>query len=199
MRLIETSEEGLPVYSPEARTIKEFSLIIRRDRSKENDKNGRKKDIATKELAFVHFWCVFDSRYNLYDDIVEKSKRIADDVDLPKGWEPDQVVVDAINKYKDLITTRSSNLINRSDQLIKKMETFLDNLDLEAITTTGAYKFPFKQAQDAVKNMPEMIESLQKAEKLVRKELEEQTGKKLRDDIGMFEQKGFKIDKTKPL
>tara|TARA_R100001086_G_C11808541_1_gene250867 strand:+ start:455 stop:1063 length:609 start_codon:yes stop_codon:yes gene_type:complete len=202
MRLIELTEDGLPVFSPEARMIVEFNRILMRDGSKEGDKNGRKKEIATKELAFVHFWCIFDSRYSMYDSDEQKMERIRDDVGLDSEWRPDELIEAAIYKYRDLIRTKSSEAVEIADQLITKLKTFYKDIDFlsqENKTKAGSLIIKPKDVEDHIKGLPDLIEKKQKAEQMVRKEFEELSNKKVNKEIGMFEGKSFKVDYTKPI
>ncbi len=197
MRLIENSEEGIPRFSPEAKMIEPFRSIIDRDKSKG-------KDLALRQLAFIHFWCVFDSRYDMYDNTLQKEKRIKDDLGIEDKWNftSDSLVMQGVNKYKDLTVTRSSRLVEKSDKTLKKLEDFFDNLILdgeENKNNSGSMIVKPKEVQDFILSLPDTIKAVQESEKLVRKELEEQSGKKLREDLGMFEQRKIILEKDRPV
>lgn len=194
MRLIAITEDGMPSYSPEAKVIKEFNAIIKRDKN-------RKKETATKELAFIHFWCIHDSRYSLFSNDNDKIDRIKDDLGLPRNWKPDQIIQAGIDKYTDLIKTRSYFLIEKASKALKQVEDFFADLNLsgeENKNNSGGLIIKPKDITDYYEKLPVLVKAEQEANKLVRSEYEEKINK-LKDNIGLFEQKKFKLDDSRPI
>jgi hypothetical protein len=169
MKLI-TLEDEMPIFSSEARTIIEFNRILMRD-------EDRKKKFALKELAFVYFYCSYDNRFELYDTENDRVEAIKASVDLPKDWVIDSIIQDAIKKYSYMMETESMGLVNETRKAIKKLKQFIENVDLESTTKSGSLIFSPKDLQAVIKDMPFMIESLNKAKSIVDKEQEDKLGK----------------------
>lgn len=106
MKLI-TIEDDMPVFNPEARTIKEFLYLLTRDKSSKGDADGRKKRLATKELAFVHFMGHHNSEFVLTYEESEREEKIKKFIDLPNDWKPDAAVKAAIVVYQEMMETPS--------------------------------------------------------------------------------------------
>ena len=168
MNLFEIIDE-MPVPSAEARMIKEFNAIL----NKNKDKN-----IALKELAFIYFFCGFDSRFVTYDDPVEKQEKIAIVVGLSEDWKPDIKVQDAIRRYQDLMNTESMRLVVKQREAIKKLEDFIDTYNPSKENKSGALVFDPLKMQSLIQNMPKMIQALNESKLIVQKELSDKFGGK---------------------
>jgi len=194
MRLVRIDEETeLPVFNPEARVIKEFRRIIERDKGSKGDHDGRKKKRALLELAFIHYMCVYDSRYNMFHVESERVEKIATDLGLPEGFKIDSDIKLAIDRYKDLMETPAKSLYRKAIKGIEKVEDFIDAVNLNEKNSSGSYVFGPKQLQDTVKGIPDTIKALEEVEKLVRKEEDN----KFRKDgnRGQFESSNQDVDK----
>lgn len=171
MKLV-TLENEMPVFEPEIRTITEFNRILMRDKD-------RTKKFALKELAFVYFYCVFDSRFDYYSVEKERNDAIKRAVGLEDDWEKDSIINDAINCYTDLMQTESMRLVNKARAAIKKFEEYLEEVDLtERIKDDGGLLHNAKQYRENVNGIAEMIQNLNKAKDIVHKEIEDKFGKK---------------------
>lgn len=177
-----TVENDIPQISAEAMMIKEFKDLIRRDRGSEGDADGRKKFTARKELAFVYFF-LSDSRFEMYNE-EERIKTLREVLELPSEWSPDEKVWAAIDRYKMMLETRSSDLVKQAREALDKLRKFLQNVDLTETTKSGSLLLKPKDVQSVIDGIPTTIEALQKAEKLVKAEREEGGSKK---ELGMFE------------
>lgn len=169
MKLFDLLDE-LPIPSSEARTIKEFNEIIKRD-------NSKGKQVCLKELAFVHFYCSFDTRFSIYEDQSERIDAVKEVVGLPDDWMVDGVIDAACDRYVELIKTESSDLLDTAKTAIKHLRDFIKNLDLNETTNGGALKLKPTEFQTAINNLPSNIKALQEATALVRQELDEKKAK----------------------
>lgn len=135
-------EDDFPIFNPIARTIKQYNQIIVRDKGSKGDNQGRKKIMATKELAFVWFFSCLTSSYNINtEDEVEREKLIKRDIELPEGWKRDDVINNAIAYFCDYQETPTSGLLqtvrrtlNKSKKMFSILEGKLD-LMLESLVT----------------------------------------------------------------
>lgn len=184
-------ENGLPVFNPEAKTIKEFKLIIERDRGgakEKGDYDGRKKYRATKELSFIYFYCDYRSPYIDNYSISERVEPIKDALDLPNDWKIDDVVSEGIERYNREQETQTLKVLESSKEslfttqkiitIIEKRlagrilqiendESILDSQPelIDKIIADG------DRLQKLAKNLPDTIETLNKLSDKVKTEL----------------------------
>lgn len=165
MRLI-TLENEMPVFNPEIRMIKEFKAILVRDKDKY-------KVNANKELAFIHFYCTYDSRFELYDNEEERIEAIITSVGLPEDWEYDSLIKQACTRYTDMMQTRTMKLAKSMRDSITTLENFLANVDLEERNNSGNYVFDAVKYQNTIQKMADTIEAMAKVDEIIDKELSE--------------------------
>jgi hypothetical protein len=176
MRLIEIKDE-MPVFNPETRMIKEFKRIIERDRGSKGDHDGRKKFHATKELAFIYFYCVYDSRFDQWDG-EEKVDKIKEYLDLPDKWKIDDDIQAGIDRYKDMMWTRSLSLFLKMSEGARKLEVFIDEIDLDERTKNGGLVFSPDKLRTMIEKMPSTIKALNEAQDMIKKDQESKLSKK---------------------
>lgn len=179
MKLV-TIEDEMPVFNPEVRVIVEFNRILMRDKGSEGDADGRKKRFALRELAFVHFYCAFDSRFDLYDTEEERIEAIKKAVGLPDDWIKDSLIDDAINRYSDMMKTESMKLVENIRKAIQKLEGFIATHEVTDETNSGTLVFGPDKMQKLIEGTPSMIRALNEAKQIVAKELEDMSGKNKR-------------------
>ena len=161
--LIELDQQ-MPVFTPEARTIKEFYAIIKRDKSKD-------KELALAELAFVYFITDYKSPFM---NISESSRdtEIISSLKMPNGWKKDKIIDDAINKYIQIRDTKSVKLLKASYSAIDKLIDHFNSVDL---TKKDNYGKPIYNAKDLMANLKsvgDVVNSLKKLEQQVKKDEE---------------------------
>lgn len=176
MELIKIVDD-MPVFNPEVRMIKSFKRLLERDKGSKGDHDGRKKLIATKELALIHFYCVYDSRFDSYEG-KEKVNILKEHLDLSNKWKVDEDIKDAIREYRFLKYTPSMSLYKQMINGVKKIEDFIKNVNLEETTKSGGLVFSPEKLDKVIKGLPDTIKSLQTAENLIRKEQEDKVDKK---------------------
>src|SRR5690606_3775109 len=93
-----TLVDGVPTFSPYAKTIEDFKILITRDRGGKiaGDADGRKKFMATKELAYIYFIASSKSEFVNNFAEAERHDRIIAKLNMPEGWKPDGYVQNAI-------------------------------------------------------------------------------------------------------
>src|SRR5688572_23745041 len=117
--------------NPELLGVKAFAKIIHRDRGSKRDSQGRNKFKAATELAYVYHMCDPASPYFQYEEELRREKVIEDF--LPKGWEPDAYIQEAIEKYRELKLTPSARLLESAVIGLHKLREFFEEVDLMAI------------------------------------------------------------------
>jgi hypothetical protein len=176
--------------------IKEFRAIIERDRGGviKGDSDGRRKKLATMELAYVHFITYYNSEFVTSYPEDEREYRIKKHLGLPDEWKPDAVVELACLTYRSLTNTPSMDALREAREALfsadkilaifrKRLETFLQDMDMGVTGDDEAEnEKKIQQRLDAVdklydkviktaKNMPEALDVVNKLEERVRKEM----------------------------
>lgn len=170
-------EDDMPVFNSEVRMIKQFKRLLERDKGSKGDHDGRKKNIATKELAFVHFWCVYDSRFDAFIGS-EKTRILKEHLDLPEKWKVDDDIKEAVKEYKFLTYTPAMSLYESMIKGVKKTQEFIEDVDVDERTKSGGLVFSADKLDKVIKGLPDTIKSLIVAENLIRKEQEDKADKK---------------------
>ena len=100
----------------------------------------------------------------------------------------------AIDTYKKLTTTISSQLLEDTYVAIDKLRKFLRNIDLYAVDDKGKPLYTISSITSAIKAIPQLTKDIQEAEKQVNSDILE-IGRKRGGNEGkaMFED-GIKFD-----
>lgn len=190
-------EHDYPVFNPEVRMFAPFRKIIERDRGKKSERNlyevgdadGRRKILATKELAFIYFYSDPRSPYvESYLDNKEREAKVCKMLGMPEGWTIDSVVQEAVDFYlaeiKEDFDVRylNSNIIAAS-----KTITYLENVDYDARDVKGNLLYKPAEVVKVLKESGGVLESLkalrEKAFKKVNLSLKIRGG----GDVNLFE------------
>ena len=164
MRLIKIENYELKV-ADEALLVKPIRKLWNQDRS-------LKKEQFYKQMSVLFFVYNPASNYSYIIDEKERMKEVLEQEGLD-DFKPSQDFKDAVEIYKKLNRTASSELLADTRLIIEKMRQALVNIDFTAIETKdmpGA----INTITSVVGKIPKLIEDLSKAEKAVTKELEEQ-------------------------
>jgi hypothetical protein len=162
------------VISPDAAAIPPFRKIWERDKSKEKHK-------ATQELSYIYFVYDFKSPYNIYPEEDRKIKVNTDFIKDP-DWTPDPEVLVAIDEYKEFQRTYSMRFLESARGLADKLSTYFDEVDFNATDESGKPIYSAKDAVSNLKQVGDVIESLDKVEEKVKKEIDSKAkvrGKKI--------------------
>lgn len=195
-----TLEDGLPTFSKEAKTIEDFKILISRDRGGKipGDSDGRKKFMATKELAYIYWIANPKSDFVNNFPEAQRHEKICEKLKMPEGWKPDGHLQNAIETYKELIKTQTSKVLEEmkaalfsSQNLISLLRKRMDNkLNTFMLDDTLLEEDP--EALDKVSadvnkllklsnEIPNMISTIEKLEEKVAKETSDKKGLKGRD------------------
>lgn len=122
-------ENDVPVLNPVARLVKEYKAIIERDKGSPGDSQGRKKLLATRELAFVVLFVNLKSAYNRNYDEQSRTAELTRGLELPPDWKIDDKIKDAMKEYsKTQVTPSSAMLVSTRNALFeaRNIVTFLE-------------------------------------------------------------------------
>lgn len=156
--------EGYKItIEPEALLLKPFKQIYQRDRSHSKDK-------ALLELGFIYFFCDPRSDYQYITDDSSRKEAIKEGEGLPKSWEPDSTVKDAIELYCSFKPT-SALLLEDTRYAVDKLRTLLRDIDLGQLDDKGKPIYTLNTITATIKQIPSLIAELDKAEKVLSSEL----------------------------
>lgn len=165
--------------SEEAMMLKPFRDIWKRDKTKGKDK-------ALQELAYIYFMEDSRSDYQIYVDKEERSRQVKLGEGIPESWKPDKLVTEAQEFYAGF-KSEAALLLEDIRVAITKLREFIKTIDLSAVDDKGKPIYTLNTYTATIKQIPELITSLDEAEKSIHKEAV--TSDKVRGSVekAMFE------------
>jgi hypothetical protein len=170
MQLLVIDNDLRAYPAPEIANIAEFKALIRRDKGSPGDSGGKLKQRASRELAYIFHMVDHGSPYRIYiDDLREIEVKKDLFRDYP-AWEEDQVVRDAMAKYRQLRDTEMILLLKAATSAVNRLKDYFDNVSFTTIDDEGR---PLHSAKDVVSNLANLgkvVEGLQKLREQVEKD-----------------------------
>lgn len=157
-----TLKDGRVQIEVENLTIPEFKIIYERDKSKD-------KSLAFNELCYVYHMADYKSTYHNYTDL-EKEPKILNDYFKGSKWKPDNIITEAIIKYRELQETPSMKLLISAKKGISKLIAFYNDVDLNLTNGKGDLLYKERDLSFSLGNIGKVVESLDKVEEKVKKE-----------------------------
>lgn len=148
--------------SEEAYTLKPFRDIWKRDRS-------ANKERAIQELGYIYMMEDSRSDYQIYVDKEERSKQVKLGEGIPEDWKPDRQVLAAQEFYASF-KSESALLLEDIRAAITKLREYIKTIDLNATDDKGKPIYTLNTYTATIKQIPELITSLDAAEKAIAKE-----------------------------
>ena len=162
------------VISPDAVAIPAFKELWERDKTKEKHK-------ATQELSYIYFLHDFKSPYSIYP-AEDRQVKVLEDFIKDPDWKPDAKVKVAEDAYNEFQMTYSMRFLESARGLADKLREYFDEVDFHATDENGKPTYSAKDAVSNLKQVGDIIESLDKVEEKVKKEIDEKAkirGKKV--------------------
>lgn len=160
-------KDGKFIVDPNAIIIPPFKDIWERDKSKT-------KETAINELCFVYFAADFNSPYITFPED-EKIERIKQDFLVKNKLKPDSLLLHSIEVYKQFQETHSMRLLNSARVAADKMSTYFNNINFDDEDDSGKLKYVAKDVASTLANVGKIVESLDKLEEKVKKEIKTTT------------------------
>lgn len=146
----------------------------------------KKKDLARKELTYIVFLCDYSSPYkDLHEEIKELTIRNDIFKDVP-GWEPDNLLQLAIDKYKELRKTKSIILLENVNHAIDELSKYFKKINLDETDDFGKPLYTAKDVSSNLKEIGNIVKSLGLLEKQVQTEIAE-SNVRGQSEIGLYE------------
>lgn len=155
-------KEGKVAIEPLNLTIPELKIIFDRDKSKDKSK-------AYKDLNYIYHMSDFKSPYNNLDAIERKEQIIKDY--YPDGFEEDIEINVAISKYIKLNTTPSMRLLMDARAGVEKIRNYYKEVDLNETDDNGKKVNRLSEISTSLANLGKMVDSIDKLEERVKKEI----------------------------
>lgn len=165
-------DDNLRAYpAPEAVHIREFRALIRRDRGGTGDTQGRKKVRAVRELTYIYHCISHQSPYaNTHFEYREEKVR-QNIFGEASTWQPDVIVIDAMQKYEELISTPSVELLKAGTRASQKLIVYFDEVDLTELDDKGRPIYSSRDLVMNLSNLGKVVEGLLKLQEQVEKDL----------------------------
>lgn len=142
--------------------LKPFKDLWKRDKSKN-------KEQALMELAYIYFMEDTRSDYQVYIDKEERSTQVKLGEGMRESWKPDKMVLDAMEFYASF-KSESALLLEDIRVAITKLREFIKTIDLNATDDKGKPIYTLNTYTATIKQIPELITSLDEAERSIAKE-----------------------------
>lgn len=150
--------------SEEALLLTPFKAIWKRDKSVNKSK-------AMMELGFIYFFCDVRSDYQYITDEEERKKAIKEGEGMPKDWQPDNIILSAIEFYNSFKSS-SELLLEDTRYAVDKLRRFLRyDVDLSLTDDKGKPIYTINSVTSAINQIPVLIKNLDEAERSIAREI----------------------------
>lgn len=172
--------EGYKItISEEALALIPFKKIWTRDRS-------ANKNRAISELGFIYFMADPRSDYQYIIDEESRKTSIKEGEGLPSDWEPDNLVLEAMEFYKTF-KPASALLLEDTRVAIDKLRTLLREIDLGAVDNKGKPIYTLNTITATIKQIPSLVKDLNEAETAIAKEIAQSNKVRGTQEKSMYE------------
>jgi len=153
--------------NPETLLIHPFNEIWERDTTPE-------KWTALREFAYIEFMSshLKSNPYKGYSEEIKKIK-IKEDIIKDPNWIPDDIIEEAIKKIEDFQTNGSESygLYKSALKAKDKLQTFLEEFDLDERTNSGSLIMKPKDVTNALLDTDKVVTSLTALKKKVEEDI----------------------------
>lgn len=172
--------EGYKItIAEEALTLVPFKKIWTRDRS-------ANKNRAISELGYIYFMADPRSDYQYIIDEESRKNSIKEGEGLPSDWEPDNLVLEAMEFYKTF-KPASALLLEDTRVAVDKLRTLLREIDLGAVDAKGKPIYTLNTITATIKQIPSLIKDLNEAEAAIAKEIAQSNKVRGAQEKAMYE------------
>lgn len=151
----------------ECMLIKPFRDLYKKDRTVG-------KDQFMEIMSIIYFYADPRSSYSYITNDNERLQAIIKQEGLDKKFKIEKYQ-DLIDVYKEHVVTASYQLLQNARIAADKVGKFLAQVDLFEEDEKGKPKYTVNSVTSAMKQIPEIVKQLQLTEKLVSKEIEEES------------------------
>lgn len=167
-------------------TISEEALILVPFKKVWNRDKSASKNRAIQELGFIYFMSDPRSDYQYIVDEEDRKNSIKEGEGLPKDWEPDKLVLEAMEFYKTFKPT-SALLLEDTRVAVDKLRALLRNIDLTEVDDKGKPIYTLNTITATIKQIPTLVKDLNDAEEAIAKELAQNNKVRGAQEKSMYE------------
>nr|DAH01886.1 MAG TPA: hypothetical protein [Crassvirales sp.] len=167
------------IISPEALALTPFKKIWNRDRS-------ANKNRAIAEISYIYFMADPRSDYQYIIDEESRKASIKEGEGLPNDWEPDNLVLEAMEFYKTF-KPASALLLEDTRVAVDKLRTLLREIDLGALDDKGKPIYTLNTITATIKQIPTLVKDLNEAEAAIAKEIAQSNKVRGAQEKAMYE------------
>lgn len=125
------------------------------------DRKG-KEPLVIKELAYIYFMHEASSDFQSLD-ITERAFDVKKHVNLDPSWEEDQYVRDCVDMFLEREPI-ASGLLKDTYEMVNKIRDEMKSINLSEKDKSGKPVYNLKQIVETTKQIPFLMETLNKAE-----------------------------------
>lgn len=177
MKLIKLEDYQIKV-ADEALLVRPIRRLFNMDRSKG-------KESFYKQMSILYFVYSPSSNYAYIIDEKDRLKEVLAQEGI-KDFHNTAEFKEAVEVYKKLVKTSSSELLEDTRLIIEKMRQALKSIDFDSLEEKDAVN-AVKTVATVVGMIPKLVKDLSEAEKAVNKELEEQGNARGSQELTIFD------------
>lgn len=154
--------------------LTEEALMMKPIRDLWNADRSKTKERFMQLASVIYNMADPRATYSFILDEKERLEEIINQEGLPKDFKIDSKLQKAIDCYKAHTMTSSYQLVKRAKIACDKLGQFIENLDPASTDDKGKLLVQPNTYTNTIKQIPELISALDKAEKALNKEIEEE-------------------------
>lgn len=182
MKLVELDSEYQVIVNPELFLIDCFAAL------RDDRKNPK---LLLKELGYIYFFYNMKSEFQFQTNKAERAKDVKRRCKLDEKWKVDKLLLECIDVYLYLSQTVGGSILESAYLMADKIKDQMNLIDLNERDKSNKPIWNVKQMVDTSKSLPDLMESLNKAEMTYMKGQNENN--KLRGDkLKTLYEDGFK-------
>lgn len=172
-------KNGNVVLNPDSLVLPGFREIWKKDKTKGKDK-------ATKEISYVFFMCDYNSPYAVYPQYKRRDV-ICKDFMQDEKWKETPEVSEAMIRYKEFQETHTMRLMRAAKGAADKLAGYFENIDFLKIDDKGKPVYTAKDVAYNLEKVGSIVDSLDKLETRIKKEVKTESRVRGGGDIGLYE------------
>lgn len=157
-----------------------FKKIYDADKSKD-------KTISFNQISYIVFMYKWNSPYASLIDEETRDRVVKKDIFGDESYQLDQIVIDAIPRYKQFIHTFSLQFLDQNMVGAKKLMQFYEMINWDEVDRTGKFKYSARDLAANLKEAGNILKSLESLKEQVRKEELEISNIRGGNQINMYE------------
>tara|TARA_R100001163_G_C5046236_1_gene183530 strand:- start:222 stop:761 length:540 start_codon:yes stop_codon:yes gene_type:complete len=172
-------KNGNIVLNPDSLAIPAFKKIWDKDKTKNKEK-------ATREISFVYFMCDYHSPYAVYP-VHKKRDTIVKDFMRDETWKESPEILEAVEAYTNFQETHTMRLMKAAKGAADKLAGYFEAVDFLKTDDNGKPIFTAKDVAYNLEKVGSIVDSLDKLETRIKKEVKTESRVRGGGEIGMYE------------